>query len=242
MTDRPTASTINDAQLDELYARIATLEHVAAGNKRHVQAIVPDLERAEAAIARVRALAEKWHAREQPHSLYAHDLRTALDGPAPTDTDTTQPEPATVTDPAWLCQQYAKAIAADDGHPWDTLTADRQESYLDNADAVMRVRDRHLGQLRQRLQLAAEWTPPPPGSTREQLPDHLLDLIRGSIPDYTSTACVTAGTLAVSVHLSHPRRAELWEHAERLHGRCRRNQKFTGQLCACRCHPTEEQS
>lgn len=55
MTDRPTASTINDAQLDALYARIATLEHVAASNKRHVQAIVPDLERAEAAIARVRA-------------------------------------------------------------------------------------------------------------------------------------------------------------------------------------------
>lgn len=63
-------------------------------------------------------------------------------------------EPDTVTDPAWLCQQYAKAIAADDGHPWDTLSADRQESYLDNADAVMRVRDRHLDQLRQRLTLA----------------------------------------------------------------------------------------
>lgn len=63
-------------------------------------------------------------------------------------------EPDTVTDPAWLCQQYAKAIAADDGHPWDTLPADRQESYLDNADAVMRVRDRHIEQLRQRLSLA----------------------------------------------------------------------------------------
>lgn len=56
MTDRKTASTINDAELDALYARVETLGHVAAGNKRHVQLIVPDLERAEAAIARVRAL------------------------------------------------------------------------------------------------------------------------------------------------------------------------------------------
>jgi hypothetical protein len=80
------------------------------------------------------------------------------------------------------------------------------------------------------------WTPPPPGDTREQLPDHLLDLIRGSIPDYTSTACVTAYTLAVAVHWSHPRRAELGQWAERMHARCRINQKFTGQLCACGCH------
>ncbi|BBC35254.1 hypothetical protein SGFS_065480 [Streptomyces graminofaciens] len=80
------------------------------------------------------------------------------------------------------------------------------------------------------------WTPPPPGDTREQLPDHLLDLIRGSIPDYTSTACVTAYTLAVAVHWSHPRRAELGQWAERMHARCRTNQKFTGQLCACGCH------
>lgn len=178
------------------------------------------------------------------------------------DTDTTQPEPATVTDPEWLRQQYAAAMRM------HYLCTDRNEADADGnlpcrcgdwrepgaevddendwdshlADAVLAVRDRHVAQLRQRLELAAEWTPPPPGSTREQLPDDLLDLIRGSIPDYTSTACVTAGTLAVAVHLSHPRRAELWEHAERLHGRCRRNQKFTGQLCACRCHPTEEQS
>lgn len=80
------------------------------------------------------------------------------------------------------------------------------------------------------------WTPPPPGDTREQLPEHLLNLIRGSIPDYLSTACVTADTLAVAVHWSHPQRAEVGQWAERLHQRCRRNQKFTGQLCACGCH------
>lgn len=80
------------------------------------------------------------------------------------------------------------------------------------------------------------WTPPPPGDRREQLPDHLLDLIRGSIPDYTSTACVTAYTLAVAVHWSHPQRAELGQWAERMHQRCRINQKFTGQICQCFCH------
>lgn len=80
------------------------------------------------------------------------------------------------------------------------------------------------------------WTPPPPGDKREQLPDHLLSLIRGGIPDYTSTACVTAYTLAVAVHWSHPRRAELGQWADRMHQRCRRNQKFTGQPCICGCH------
>lgn len=82
------------------------------------------------------------------------------------------------------------------------------------------------------------WAPPPPGGTREQLPDHLLDLIRGGMPDYTSTACVTADALAVAVHWSHPRRAELGQWAARMHARCRLNHKFTGQLCTCGCHET----
>lgn len=55
MTDRHTASSITDAALTVLYdqletaeRRIETLEHVAAGNLRHVQLIVPELERAVA--------------------------------------------------------------------------------------------------------------------------------------------------------------------------------------------------
>lgn len=43
------------ADRDRLADRVATLEHVAAGNKRHVQIIAPELEQAEAALARVRA-------------------------------------------------------------------------------------------------------------------------------------------------------------------------------------------
>lgn len=56
MTNQPTAATITGPQLDQLYARIETLEHVAAGNKRHVQLLMPELEKAEAALARIRAL------------------------------------------------------------------------------------------------------------------------------------------------------------------------------------------
>lgn len=94
---------------------------------------------------------------------------------------------------------------------------------------------------------AAEWTPPPPGSTREQLPDHILDLIRDRLPDYLSTACQTADTVACAAcypgsGVPRPQYDEIREHAERLHERCRLNNKFTGQLCVCGCHPTEEQS
>jgi hypothetical protein len=53
-----------------------------------------------------------------------------------------------------LREQYAAAIAADDGHPWNTLATASQENYLDNADAVMAVRDEELARLR--TDLAAE--------------------------------------------------------------------------------------
>jgi hypothetical protein len=92
---------------------------------------------------------------------------------------------------------------------------------------------------------AAAWTPPPPGSTREQLPDHILDIARPDLTDYLSTACQTADVVACAAcyprsGVPRPQYDELREHAERLHNRCRLNHKFTGQLCVCGCHPTEE--
>ncbi|MFZ3592278.1 hypothetical protein [Streptomyces sp. BH104] len=57
---RHTANTINDDQLDALYRRIETLQHVAAGNKRHVQLIVPEWEKTEAEVQRIIALYERW--------------------------------------------------------------------------------------------------------------------------------------------------------------------------------------
>jgi hypothetical protein len=52
VTDRIPLDHLTSDQYDALYRRIETLEHVAAGNKRHVQLIVPELERAEAALTR----------------------------------------------------------------------------------------------------------------------------------------------------------------------------------------------
>lgn len=57
-----------------------TARSVAAGNKRHVQLIVPDLERAQAAIARVRALASRW-AVLRAYGGAATELRASLDEP-----------------------------------------------------------------------------------------------------------------------------------------------------------------
>jgi hypothetical protein len=58
----------------------------------------------------------------------------------------------------------------------------------------------------------------PPGSTVEQLPPEVL-ASRPARP-YTSTACLDAG----------------WYNVPDLHGRCRLNEKFTGQPCGCPCH------
>jgi hypothetical protein len=61
-------------------------------------------------------------------------------------------EPATITDPEWLRQQYAAAIQPllMDNLP-KPIAATRAREI---ADTVLFVRDRHLAQLRQRLQLA----------------------------------------------------------------------------------------
>lgn len=79
MTGRHTVNTITSDALDALYNRIATLEAVAAGNKRHVQLIVPDLERAEATLARIQALAD-----EYPAGIDTALIHEALDQHPPT--------------------------------------------------------------------------------------------------------------------------------------------------------------
>lgn len=66
-------------------ARARTLEHVARGNKRHVQHLVPELERAEAALDRVRALAERWRHTGDRKNTALPELLAALD------TDRSQP-------------------------------------------------------------------------------------------------------------------------------------------------------
>lgn len=66
---RHTASSITDVDLDRMYRRIETLEHVARSNLRHVQALVPELERAEAAIVLARGL----HTKHEDSEHCQHD-------------------------------------------------------------------------------------------------------------------------------------------------------------------------
>ena len=56
-----------------------TARSVAAGNKRHVQLLVPELEQAQAAIERARKLASRW-AVLRAYGSAATELRAALDG------------------------------------------------------------------------------------------------------------------------------------------------------------------
>lgn len=72
---RLNASTITDDQLNQLYRRVETLEAVAVGNKRHVQLIVPDLQRAEAAVADRIEAGAPWTAN---HQDTAARIRAAL--------------------------------------------------------------------------------------------------------------------------------------------------------------------
>ncbi|MFI6862623.1 hypothetical protein ACIBKZ_22470 [Streptomyces sp. NPDC050421] len=54
---------------------------------------------------------------------------------------TTDQQPETAPAGTELRDRVAQALAADDGHPWDTLSADAQQHYGSNADAVMAVAD-----------------------------------------------------------------------------------------------------
>ena len=73
-----------------------------------------------------------------------------------------------------------------------------------------------------------DWTPPPPGDRREQLPDEVLAAIRPG--PYLSTACHAA----FLVETTEPTEALIgWP--ERLHARCRLQNKFTGKPCVCSC-------
>lgn len=77
------------AEVAQLRARVRTLEHVAAGNKRYVQLIVPDLEAAQAAIDRARAECDAMDAEQNGSEddgmrTAIERIRTALDTPQET--------------------------------------------------------------------------------------------------------------------------------------------------------------
>lgn len=76
----------------------------------------------------------------------------------------------------------------------------------------------------------ADWTPPPPGDTRHQLPASVLDSIR--VPVYLSTACEIAALLDETVS----EQPGLTGWANHMHSMCRLNNKYTGSLCICPHH------
>jgi len=83
-----------------------------------------------------------------------------------------------------------------------------------------------------------------PGSTDEQLPAHMLDLLQvGCSMTYLSTACEAAQQLtyaqaSIVAHDTHitiiSQQAGVW--SETMHNRCRLTNKFTGVPCSCSCH------
>lgn len=87
-----------------------------------------------------------------------------------------------------------------------------------------------------------DWTAPPPGDRREQLPDHLLAAISDVLGKYYSTACQTATSCQVAAYKRPELADELRAEAGRLHARCRLNQKFTGQPCVCGCHDAKSEA
>lgn len=93
----------------------------------------------------------RWRAAKAAKAIiHRNDPAPSSTQPGPAATEAT--EPATITDPEWLRQQYAAAIQPllMDNLPKPIAAARAREI----ADTVLFVHDRHLAQLRQRLQLA----------------------------------------------------------------------------------------
>lgn len=87
-----------------------------------------------------------------------------------------------------------------------------------------------------------DYTPPPPGSDRDALPEHLRGLIAPHMRPYTSTACETAEAcrLAGEVHRNHADELRAWETRE--HAACRVTRKQDMASCDCRCHTTPKET
>lgn len=81
-----------------------------------------------------------------------------------------------------------------------------------------------------------DYTPPPPGSDRDALPEHLRRLIAHRMTVYLSTACETAHAChhAAGTFPDHADELQQWEQRE--HAACRRTRKQDMAECVCDCH------
>lgn len=80
------------------------------------------------------------------------------------------------------------------------------------------------------------YTPPPPGSDRDALPDELRRLIEPQMRPYLSTACETARACQLSAEVFPDQAGELQRWEERQHASCRLSRKQDLALCQCDCH------
>lgn len=81
-----------------------------------------------------------------------------------------------------------------------------------------------------------DYTPPPPGSDRDALPEHLRRLIHHRMTTYLSTACETADAChhAATTFPDHADELRQWEQRE--HASCRLTRKQDMATCVCECH------
>lgn len=106
------------------------------------------------------------------------------------------------------------------------------------ADLITAEHGHHM-----RLRIAItdpDYTPPPPGSDRDALPDELRALIAPHMRGYISTACETALALDRASTTRHPAMVTLMEWERRQHAACRITRKQDMARCQCDCHATAD--
>jgi hypothetical protein len=84
--------------------------------------------------------------------------------------------------------------------------------------------------------IQSRYVPPPPGSGRDKLPDHVLAAITPWIDVYLSTGCETAHAIYRAISRDGDPAGELDGWAQRMHASCRRTRKQDMVSCICACH------
>ncbi len=130
MTDRPTADTITDDELDALYRELEHTHVRARTLVRRLTDVKGERDNARAAIGRARALASRW-AVLRAYGSAATELRSALDEPSP---GATEP-------PSIARELIAAAIYEHNnpGRPWAHAHPDDRITYGGDADAALAV-------------------------------------------------------------------------------------------------------
>lgn len=105
------------------------------------------------------------------------------------------------------------------GREWDHL----RSVWLGHADAAIRA-------------MQGRYVPPPPGSDRDKLPDHVLAAIGPHLRPYLSTACETAQACHIAAARDLDLYDELRDWGQREHSACRLRRKQDVADCGCRCH------